>query len=195
MRSLKLFSIPFIIFVLFTTTGCSLFSSKEFIDPNNKNVSIVFGYIDAEETPSFGGIDWVTIKQYKPKSKYYFTDFYDGIFFHVGLPKGSYQVDNFGRHTRWYSNTQYTYDFGGKGRNNTARIIKVPGIYFLGTHKYRHIESESWLKADSFSMEQTKSPSERILLIKLLKIMQDDSDLNIYTRQINLIKKRIKKLK
>lgn len=176
-------------------SGCSLFSDKEFVDPKNRDVSIVFGYIDAEETPSYGGIDWVTIKQYKPKAKYYFTPWEDGLFYHVGLPKGSYQVDNFGRHTRWYSNAQYTYDFGGKGRNKTARIIKKPGLYFLGAYKYKHIDSESWLEADSFTMEKIRSPSEKELLIRLLKIMQEDSDLNIYTRQINLIKRRIKKIK
>lgn len=177
-------------------SGCSLFSEKEDIDPNDTTRSLVFGYFDIEDTPSWGGIDWVSIKQFKPKINYYTTDFHEGVFFHVGLPNDSaIQVDRFGRGTRWYSNATYTYNFGGQGKNETGTHINKPGVYFLGAYKYKHHNSGSLFKADSFEMVKTDAPSEKEVLQRVLKMMQEDSELAIYTHQIAMIQARLKRLK
>lgn len=181
---------------LLLSSGCSLFAKDESADPNDKTLSVVFGYFDMEDAPSWGGVDWVSIKQYKPKTSYYGSGVDDGLFHNIAISnKSSIQVDEFGRNTRWYSNATYTYNFGGKGRNQTALVIKKPGVYFLGSYKYKAIDSESFFKADEFEMVKSKSPSEKELLTKVLKILMDDSDLNIYHHQIRMIKKRLKTLK
>lgn len=137
----------------------------------------------------------MSIKQYKPKPIYYGSGVEDGLFYHIGIAnKSSIQVDKFGRNTRWYSNATYTYNFGGKGRNETALIIKKPGVYFLGSYKYKEIDSGSFFVADKFDMVRSKTPTEKELLTKVLKLMTEDSDLNVYKNQISMIKKRLKAL-
>lgn len=177
------------------SSGCALFSTEEPVDHNDKTLSVIFGYFDMEGAPSWGGIDWVSVKQYKPKEAYYYTDVDEGLFWHIGVEKSSVQVEQFGRNTRFYSNATYTYNFGGKGRNATSLIIKKPGVYYLGSYKYKAIDSGSVFKADSFDMEKSSSPSEKQLLTRVLKIIREDSDYSIYTHQIGMIKKRLKQLK
>lgn len=178
------------------SSGCALFSTEEPVDPNDKTLSVVFGYFDMKEAPSWGGFDWVSIKQYKPKPSYYGTTVEDGLFFHIGVAnKSSIQVDEFGRNTRWYSNTVYTYGFGSNGRNETALVIKKPGVYFLGSYKYKEIPSGSFFEADKFDMVKSKSPTEKELLTKLLKLIKEDSDYNMYHYQISMIEKRLTALK
>lgn len=177
---------------LLLNTGCALFSKEDKVDHNDKSLSVVFGYFNMKEAPSWGGIDWVSVKQYKPEQLYYSCGVEEGLFFHIGVHKGaSIQVDQFGRNTRWYSNATYTYNFGGSGRNDTATIIKKPGVYYLGAYQYKSIPSGSFFAPDQFEMEKAKSPTEKELLGKLLHIMKQDSDLAIYTHQIGMIEKRL----
>lgn len=174
-------------------SGC--FNTKEPVDHNDKSLSVVFGHFDLENAPSWGGIDWVSVKQYRPKQEYYSCGVEEGLFWHIGVKKGaSIQVDQFGRGTRWYSNATYTYNFGGQGRNETSKKIKQPGVYYMGSYKYKAIESDSFFKPDQFDMVKSRKPTEKQLLTKLLKIMKQDSDLKIYTHQISMIEKRLKKL-
>ena len=177
---------------LLLISGCA--SSPDPIDPKDKNRSVVFGFFDMEDAPSWGGIDWVSVKRYKPKKGYFAAAVEDGLFYHIGVPNGSFQVDEFGRNTRFYSNARYVYNFGGKGRNKTGRIIKKPGVYYMGSYKYKNIDSGSIWKPDNFKMVKSKGPSEKVLLKKLLKIMQSDSDLSIYKHQIRRMKQRLKQL-
>lgn len=191
--SIKTFITFFLIIpALLLSSGCA--TSPDPIDPKDKNRSVVFGFFDMEDAPSWGGIDWVSVKRYRPKKGYFAAAVKDGLFYHIGVPNGSFQVDEFGRHTRFYSNTRYTYNFGGKGRNKTARKIKRPGVYFMGSYKYKNIDSGSIWKPDNFRMKKSKGPSEKVLLKKLLKIMQSDSDLSIYKHQIRRMKQRLKQL-
>lgn len=178
------------------SSGCSLFSKEDKIDPNDRSLSVVFGHFDLEDAPSWGGLDWVSIKQYKPKPLYYYCGVEDGLFFQLGVNNNSsIQVDEFGRNTRWYSNATYTYNFGGQGRNETARVIKKPGAYYLGSYAYKAIDSGSFFRPDHFDMEKVASPTEKELLIRLIKHMKDDSDLAIYRHQIGMLEKRLRALK
>ena len=176
---------------LLLISGCA--SSPDPIDPKDKNRSVVFGYFDMKDAPS-DELDWVSVKRYKPKKGYFSAAFKDGLFYHIGVPNGSFQVDEFGRNTRFFSNTRYIYNFGGKGRNQTARKIKRPGVYYMGSYKYKNLSSGSFWKPDNFKMIKSKGPSEKVLLKKLLKIMQSDSELSIYKHQIRRLKQRLKQL-
>lgn len=192
----NLLGICLLIPAIVMSSGCSLFSSKKPVDKNDPSLSVVFGYFDMEDAPSWGGIDWVSLKQYKPKVAYYGMQVEDGLFFHIGVSKGaSVQVEEFGRNTRWYSNATYTYNFGGRGKNDTARVIKTPGVYFVGSYKFKNIDSGSMFKPDTFDMIPANAPSEKELLTQLLKVMQEDSDLAVYHHQIGRIKKRLSALK
>lgn len=178
------------------SSGCSLFGGGEKIDANDKTLSVVYGYFDMKDAPSWGGIDWVSIKQYKPKTLYYGCHVEEGLFFNIGIHKGSsIQVETFGRNTRWYSNARYTYNFGGQGRNKTGRVIKKTGVYYLGSYKYEGVDSGSIFKPDSFKMVEAKAPSEKELLKKVLEIMTNDPDYAPYTNQIGMIKTRLSQLK
>ena len=192
-RFKTLYSLILILPFIFLSSSCS-FTKEDPVDPNDKTLSVIFGYFNVEDAPSWGGIDWVSVKQYKPKQAYYSCGLEDGIFWHIGVSNGSLQVESFGRNTRWYSNAFYSYNFGGQGRNDTSRIIKKPGVYFLGSYKYKPIESGSFFEADQFEMVKTKFPSEKQVLTRLYEIMQEDSDLSIYRHQMGMIKRRLTQL-
>ena len=97
-----------------------------------------------------------------------------------------------GRHTTFFSNTEYTYDFGTRGRNDTAIRIDKPGVYFMGAYKYVNIRT-GWFEQDKFKMERTQTPSERELLAQLATILQEDYPQ--YTRQIAMVRQRLAQLR
>jgi hypothetical protein len=167
--------------------GCA---SVPKINPKDETVSLVFGYIDMKDAPS--GLGWVSIKQYSSDPQYYTVGVKDGLFYHIGVVPGSYQVETFGGSggIPILAPKQYQYNFGTRGRNDTAIRIDRPGVYFMGAYKY--IEHPGGLfKADKFEMQPIKSPSEKELLQKLINFLESDSEMSAYTRQIAIAKKRL----
>ena len=156
------------------------------VDPNDTTRSVVYGYIDMDEAPS--SVDWVFIMDYNSDEQGFTTSVEDGIFYHVGIPPGPYQVDSFGRNTRWWSNTSYTYEFGSDGRNQTAVRIKRPGIYYMGAYKYVPVDT-GWFEPGKFEMKKTSRPSEREILEKVLELMEANNP--EYVRQIGLVRQRL----
>src|SRR4051794_33210086 len=100
--------------------GCA---STKTVDVNDQTVSLIFGYFDMKDAPS--DLEWVSLKQYvamgeKPKeASYYSLAAKDGLFFHIGVEPGSYQVDRFGGTggIPLLTRRPYEYDFGSRGRN------------------------------------------------------------------------------
>ncbi len=175
-------------------TGCA---GATPIDPEDPNRALVFGYIDMENAPS--DLDWVKVRRYKPMdTNPYRCGVEDGLFWHLGVKPGSYQVEDFGGNGGLLGGTNYRYDFATSGRNPTAVRIREPGIYFLGAYRYVHEEGDRMLvlfsMPDKFSMERIDSPSERELLERLLERMESDGNLNRYHRQIGWIKQRLDEL-
>ena len=173
-------------FLIFFVTGCA----GDSVDPKDPKLSLVYGYIDMADAPS--SLGWVRIKLYDGKNEGYSAAVRKGLFFHVGVEPGPYQVERFGRHTTFWSNTEYTYDFGTRGRNETAIRIDKPGVYFMGAYKYVDIPT-GWFQQDKFKMERTQTPSERELLARLATILQDDYPQ--YTRQIAMVRQRLAQLR
>lgn len=174
--------------------GCATWGS---IDPKDESCSLVFGYIDMKDAPS--DLDWVSIKQYGDKPYYYHAATEDSLFFHIGMEPGSYQVDQFGGAggipyvRRVFTSTFYKYNFGSRGRNDTAIRIAKPGIYYMGAYKF--IKHDGGLfKADKFEMEPLKTPTEKDILQKLIHVLESDRELRAYTRQIHLAKARLSAL-
>lgn len=172
------------IFLLLLVTGCA---SVESVDPRDPNLSLIYGYLDMEEAPT--NADWVFILHYDGEGEGYEVPVEDGIFYHVGVVPGPYQVDTFGGDHFW--NGSYIYDFGSDGRNETAIKIDEPGVYFMGAHKYVEVPT-GWLEQDKFTMEPATDPSEREILTKLLELLREDNP--EYTRQIGLVERRLERL-
>ena len=169
--------------------GCA---TTEPVDPKDDGTSLVFGYFDGKDAPS--SIDWVSIKRYGGAPAYYQAGATNGLFWHIGVEPGSYQVEKFGglKRVLIFSNT-VEYNYGTRGRNETAVRIVTPGIYFMGAHRY--VAHDGGLFAeDKFAMQAVKSPTEKELLTRLIAQLEADKELRVYTRQIGLAKKRLAEL-
>jgi len=161
------------------------------IDPKDESVSLVFGYFDMADAPS--NLQWASLKRYDAKEPvWYDMAARDGLIFHIGIGPGSYQVEKFGGQggIPMLTRAPHEYNFGTRGRNETAIRIQKSGVYFLGAYKY--IDRPGGLfKADKFQMKPMNEPSEKDLLQRLITLLESDSDTKIYTRQIALAKKRL----
>jgi hypothetical protein len=160
------------------------------VDPKDEALSLVYGYFDMKAAPS--SLDWVSIKQYGKEAAWYQVSAKDGLFWHVGVESGSYQVEKFGGTggIPLLTRREFQYDFGTKGRNDTALRIQTPGVYFMGAYKYVD-HPGGFFKEDKFEMKPAKEYAEKDLLQKLIKELESDKDLRVYTRQIDLAKKRL----
>lgn len=159
------------------------------VDPKDEKLSLVYGYIDMKDAPS--KLEWISIKQYSSDGGWYRVPAKEGLFWHIGIEPGSYQVEKFGGAGGIpLFKSEYEYNFGTKGRNETAIRIETPGVFFMGAYKYID-HPGGFLKEDKFEMKPVKVPSEKELLHKLIKELESDKEMQPYTRQINLAKKRL----
>jgi hypothetical protein len=142
-----------------------------------------------EDAPT--AVEWVKLKQYKPRPTWtYPCRVEDGLFFHVGIPPGSHQVEEFGGPVL-FSNDQ-RYGFYDSGSNPTQIRIEDPGVYFLGSYRYRKTrDGEPFsFKGDRFTIVELESPTEEELLRRLLKVLMDD-DPEKFDRQAGMIRRRL----
>ncbi len=171
---------------LFLLAACA---SSTPVDPNDTTRSVVYGYIDMEDAPS--SLGWVTIREYSGDERGFSAAVDDGVFYHLGIPPGPFQVDSFGRSATWWSNTNYSYEFGSDGRNQTAVRIKRPGLYFVGAYRYVSVNT-GWFEQGKFEMQRTKRPSEHEILTKVLEHMEEENP--EYVRQIAMVRGRLAQL-
>ena len=163
------------------------------IDPKDESVSLVYGYFDMKDAPS--SLEWVSIKRYgSDEPAFYQIRTYDGLFFHVGVDAGPYQIERFGGvgGIPLLTRREFVYNFGTRGRNGSAIRVQKPDIYFMGAFKYVD-HPGGFFKADKFDMQATKQPTERELLQRLVKLLETN-DYRDYTRQLGLAKKRLAQL-
>jgi hypothetical protein len=168
--------------------GCA--SSGEPVDAKDPTVSLVYGYFDMEDAPT--SVDWVSVKKYGGEASFYNMGAKDGLFWHVGVAPGSYQVETFGGGGGFFS-SPHRYNFGTRGRNDTAIRIKTPGAYFMGSYKFV-LHKTGVFEAGRFEMKPVKTPSEKEILQRLVKALESDDELKVYARQINWAKQRIAQL-
>lgn len=161
------------------------------IDPRDESVSLVFGYFDMADAPS--NLQWVSLKRYGDTDPaFYDLAVRDGLIFHIGIAPGPYQVEKFGGTggIPFLTSQRYEYNFGTRGRNDTAVRIQKPGVYFLGAYKYVN-HSGGLFRADKFEMKPVQQPSEKELLQKLITVLESERDTKMYTRQIALAKQHL----
>lgn len=143
------------------------------------NLSLVFGHIDMEEAPS--KLKWVELKMVRPvvEKPYYYFWVREGTFFRSHVRQGSYKFEKFGG-----GNNEYI--FPSQGRGVMDRQIARPGLYYVGSYKYKKI-SRGLFRGDEFDLIPSNSPSELDLLKKMVVYAEDD-----YWK--GMIEKRIREL-
>ena len=192
---MKLIRVLAVLLLVAGVAGCA--STPPPVDPNDESLSLVYGYFDMSDAPS--KLEWVSLKKYgstKKGGEWYGMAVREGVFLHIGISPGSYQVDSFGGMggIPVLSSRQFEYDFGGKGRNTTAIRIQSPGAYFLGSHKFED-HSGGLFKPDMFDMKPVNTPGEREVLERVIAAMESEDDLKPYTRQLAMAKQRLASLR
>src|SRR5262245_33891236 len=126
-------------------------------DPSN---SLVFGFVDMADAPT--KVSGVSIRQVAPPvdKPFWGTDVKDGLFYSYYLPPGSYMLASL------YGSSMlrgdYQYNFPRQGGDTSVRIEK-PGIYFLGSWKYKSVKT-GFFEQSKFDIERVNSPTEKELL-------------------------------
>ncbi len=137
---------------------------------------------------------WAHIWRYAPNNKrLYNTMAEEGIFWHMGIDKGRFQLAAFGTKTGRLSGVQHNYSLGWDKGNFSSIHVRKPGAYYMGSYRYIHVPSKSIREVDGFRLERMQSMSERKLLEKLLTILK--KDYAKYTHQIALLDKRLRRLR
>lgn len=183
-----------VMFVVLALAGCA---SAPPVDTRDATRSLVFGYFDMAEAPS--KLEWVSLRRYDGTQKpgeWYGLEVKDGLFFHVGIAPGSYQVEKFGGTggIPLLTRKHFEYNFASKGRNSTAARIREPGLYFLGAYQYVNHAGKGLFAPDRFEMVPLKTPTEKEILARLVKELESDKELSAYTRQLALAKRRLSQL-
>lgn len=165
--------------------GCA--SSGPERDINDPTNSLVFGYVDMDEAPT--GVNSASVMQVAPPTEtpYWGFGVTKGLFFNSYLPVGSYQLSSFSG--SGFFAGQHQYNFPRQGNQTSLRIVK-PGIYFLGSFKYRQVKSGIF-EQGKFSIEKVNKPTEAELLKRIL----DESDEIRKSAWDNKIRARLAQLK
>lgn len=134
---------------------------RDLNDPTN---SLVFGYIDMDEAPT--SISYASLMQVAPPTKtpYWGLAVRKGLFYTSYLPPGSYQMSKFGG--SGFLAGEHVYNFPRQA-NQTALRIEKPGIYFLGSYKYKDVKT-GMFEQGKFSIDPVNKPTEAELLRRIL---------------------------
>jgi len=135
---------------------------RDINDPTN---SLVFGYVDMSDAPT--KINSATLQQVAPPSDkpYWHTNAHNGFFHIAYLPQGSFQLTTLRGSGFWSGDVRY--NFPRQGKENAVRITK-PGIYFLGSFKYKRVRTGAF-EGGKFDIERVSSPTEAELLQRILE--------------------------
>jgi hypothetical protein len=166
-------------------TACG--SSGPVRDINDPTNSLVLGYIDMDDAPTGVNSAWLAQVAPPSDSPYWGLGVSNGLFYNAHLPPGSYQMSSLSGSGFWAG--EHNYSFPRQG-NETALRISKPGIYFLGSFKYKKVKSGMFDQA-KFSIEKINKPTEAELLKRIL----DESDEIKKSAWGNKIRARLAQLK
>ena len=148
--------------------GCASSGPKRDInDPTN---SLVFGYIDMDNAPTGVASAWITQVAPPSDTPYWGLGVSKGLFYNSYLPPGSYQLSKLSG--SGFFAGQHEYSFPRQG-NHTALRISKPGIYFLGSYRYKNVKS-GMFEQGKFAIEKINKPTEAELL---KRILEEDSEI------------------
>jgi hypothetical protein len=129
-------------------------------DPNN---SLVLGYIDMEDAPTPATSATIAPAD-ASGSNTWKAPVNDGLFT-LSLPPGSYELSNISGSKFMEGESQYKFP---RQNSDTTLNITKPGIYFLGSFKYRKVKS-LYFEEKNFLMEKVGKPTEAELLQRILE--------------------------
>lgn len=151
------------LFFVIALAGCASRGPERSIDdPTN---SLVFGYVDMEDAPT--SIQRATLMQLAPPTEYpyWHMTVRDGLFFNEYIAPGSWQLTSFAGSGFFRGKHEYQFP---RQNNQTALRIDKPGIYFLGSFKYKE-EKSGFFENGKFSMQKVTRPTEAELLKRILE--------------------------
>lgn len=174
-----------IAFIVFTgLAGCSTARIQD--TPPDR--SLVFVYVDFTENEM--DLYWTKMKKVSPVSETPFFNIigvrnFDGknkygyLLWYEFLENGSYQLASFGgKQTLYMRQKQLTLLMPEMGGNQTSLRVQKPGIYYMGSFKYKP-ELSTWAEVggvrNKFTMEPFRGPSETEMLKKLLEVSKGTS--------------------
>lgn len=180
----SIFLLPVVLLMLLS--GCA----TNPIDPKDDSLSMVYGYMGGNAS-LFGPIKWAKLKENRKPAIYHelkiereFTE-RGGIFWHIGLKPGSYQLDDFGL-------PDMIFYYGKVDKNDTVIRLTKPDIYFMGS--YWHESNNKIFSQSTFDIKRINKPTEREIVQRLIKVFESEGDNKVYVRQYNLLKKRLAEL-
>jgi hypothetical protein len=165
--------------------GCG--SSGPVRDINDPTNSLVFGHIDMDDAPTGVASAWLAQVAPPSDTPYWGLGVSNGLFYNAHLPPGSYQMSSLSGSGFWAG--EHSYNFPRQG-NETALRISKPGIYFLGSFKYKKVKGGMFDQA-KFSIEKVNKPTEAELLKRIL----DENDEMKNSIWGNKIRARLAQLK
>jgi hypothetical protein len=177
------FSLYAVLFMLLG--GCATTS----VDPKDETLSMVYGYMGGNGS-LFGPMKWATLKENRQPAVYHDLNVIrtfserGGLFWHMGLKPGSYQLDDFGL-------PDISYLYGKVSKNITTIRITEPNAYYMGS--YWH-QNNSKIIVVGFELERTNKPTEREIVQRLVKEFESEGHNKVYSRQYNLLKRRLAQL-
>ena len=145
-------------------TACASDSIGPERDLNDPSNSLVFVHIDMADAPT--NIDDATLKPQGEEGYWHLVVEDDGLMYQRYLPSGSYQFSRLAGSS--FLHGEVLYDFPAYGQNASAIRIQKPGVYFLGSFKYKEIKT-GFFEQSKFDIERVDSPTELELLNRLLK--------------------------
>lgn len=132
-------------------------------DVNDPGNSLVFAYVDMGDAPT--ELESASLKP-QGEEGYWTMGVDDGLMSQEYLPPGAYQLASLSGSS--FLHGEVTYSFPAYGRNEASVVIKKPGIYFLGSFKYKEVKT-GMFEQGKFDIERVNSPTELELLNRMLK--------------------------
>lgn len=132
-------------------------------DVNDPGNSLVFAYVDMEDAPT--KLESASLKP-QGEEGYWTMGVEDGLMSQEYLPPGAYQLASLSGSS--FLHGEVSYDFPAYGRNEASVVVKKPGIYFLGSFKYKEVKT-GMFEQGKFDIERVTSPTELELLNRMLK--------------------------
>jgi hypothetical protein len=134
--------------------------TRDVDDPGN---SLVFAYVDMGDAPT--SVDSASLKP-QGEEGFWTMGIEDGLMFQEYLPPGSYQLASLEGSSFLHGDVVYSFPL--YGRNEASVAIQKPGIYFLGSFKYKEVKT-GFFEQGKFDIERVDSPTEVELLNRMLK--------------------------
>lgn len=139
---------------------------KRLEPPVNREVSLVFGYLDMAGAPT--PLEWLEMRRISPPggARFYQMRIHEGIFYMEKFPPGVYELNEFGGQGILRGNRVYRLP-----RQSPALRIEIPapGIYFLGVWRFQSGGSPA---GGGFTLDRIDEPRQSDIAERLLPFAQ-----------------------